>query len=558
MDNHAKKALNVRLNEINGDNMERDLKIIIVSVLAFALVSVFPGQVQGEEIGLEMLDTKILVNIHNSYAITEVKQNLINHNSTAQEHTFMFSVPESAFVSNLTIEVGDDIMYSISVPKEVASAAYNYQIEQGATASLLTYRGNSMYTHSFNIEAGESADIIFRFEQMIPKHLGFYSYDMIVDPNALGGSFEFKAKIHYPDQIANVSISGLPEPEIEFKEINKVLVIDSCDSYEVSEKIFLNYTTAFLPPEGRMAFYEDQETGYFMHMFAPQVDDVGGETIPKEIGFCLDKSGSMIGEKIQQLKDAFTSIIPALDSRDRFGVVTFNSDVQRLVSDEIIQASSTNVQIAVDEVENIVAGGATNIGLAIETGLEQMNNQEAPNPIIVLLTDGRPTTGTTNTEQLRELIRNANAIGAQIYCLGFGNNLDFELLEAIALENGGEAIRIYIGMDATDQITDFYDMISITTLSGIEFNYFPGAESWYPEESPSLFQGSEIIVTGLYEKGQEKLTACINGTTQQGMVSYTKTFHTDPDPDDEYISRFWGYSRINHLLDLMAVEGEMD
>ena len=79
---------------------------------------------------------------------------------------------------------------------------------------------------------------------------------------------------------------------------------------------------------------------------------------------------------------------------------------------------------------------------------------------------------------------------------------------------------------------------------------------WYPETTNNLFNGSEIIVTGLYEKGQDELYASVNGTTEQGDISHAKIFSIGPDPDDEYISRFWGYSRINHLLDQITVNGE--
>jgi uncharacterized protein with von Willebrand factor type A (vWA) domain len=46
------------------------------------------------------------------------------------------------------------------------------------------------------------------------------------------------------------------------------------------------------------------EQYYFLHIFSPQKEELGGN-MPKDIVFVLDRSGSMSGEKIQQLKDAF-------------------------------------------------------------------------------------------------------------------------------------------------------------------------------------------------------------------------------------------------------------
>lgn len=48
--------------------------------------------------------------------------------------------------------------------------------------------------------------------------------------------------------------------------------------------------------------------------------------MPKDIVFVLDKSGSMIGEKIQQLKDAMVEILDDLQPEDRFNIITFRLD----------------------------------------------------------------------------------------------------------------------------------------------------------------------------------------------------------------------------------------
>ena len=506
--------------------------------------------------GVEMEYTNVDVRIHNSYAITEVTQGFVNNGEIAAEHTFAYSIPEEAFVSNLTITVGDDVMYSIAVPKDVATAAYDYQVSMGVTASHLTYRGNSVYKHSFNLEAGESAEVVFRYEEFIPRKFGFYNYSQIIDPATYQGTFEFEARIQYTEAISNVTVSGFPEPVIDMQRVNRVLVLADCSPDLLENMIRITYEVDNPPDEGRMIFFEDENTGYFMHIFSPEVEDVGGDTMPKQITFCIDRSGSMSGNKIEQVKDAFSAILPSLDPRDSFGIVLFDSSIQEPLGSSLITADTDEKENAVSTVNAIYPGGSTNIGQAMDDGLGQLGRAESENPILVLLTDGQPTSGTCNPVLLRQEIENANAIGAQIYCLGFGNDVDFGLLEAISLENNGEAIRIYLGTDAADQITDFYDMISVTMLGNITFEYSPGASMWYPEETQSLFQGSEIVVSGIYPRGNDEVITDISGMSDSGPVTYSRTFHTDPDPDDEYVSRFWAYARINHLLDRISVEGE--
>jgi hypothetical protein len=167
-----------------------------------------------------------------------------------------------------------------------------------------------------------------------------------------------------------------------------------------------------------------------------------------------------------------------------------------------------------------------------------------------------PTSGTCHGPTLRSEIHDYNSVDAKVYCLGFGYDVDLDLLKAISLENGGEAFRIFPGLDASDQITDFYDSISVTLMGGLNFSYSPGASMWYPERVANYFNGSEIVVCGKYPAGSDHVNSTVNGSSAAGPFTTTKTFHADPDPDDEYVSRFWAYARINRLLDQILVDGE--
>ena len=64
--------------------------------------------------------------------------------------------------------------------------------------------------------------------------------------------------------------------------------------------------------------------GYFVHYFVP----ANLPTLPKHLVFVLDTSGSMGGEKIQQLKDAMSTILEDLTESDFFNIIEFNSVIR--------------------------------------------------------------------------------------------------------------------------------------------------------------------------------------------------------------------------------------
>jgi hypothetical protein len=76
--------------------------------------------------------------------------------------------------------------------------------------------------------------------------------------------------------------------------------------------------------------------------------------------------------------------------------------------------------------------------------------------IIVFLTDGRATSGITNTKTIRRGVTNRNNHRFSIFSLGFGFDVDMPFLKALSWENGGFARRIYEEGDASKQLESFY------------------------------------------------------------------------------------------------------
>ncbi|CAG2062582.1 unnamed protein product [Timema podura] len=64
--------------------------------------------------------------------------------------------------------------------------------------------------------------------------------------------------------------------------------------------------------------------GYFVHFFAPS----NLPTLKKHVTFVLDVSGSMFGKKIEQLREAMTTILSDLRPGDFFSIVIFSTNVQ--------------------------------------------------------------------------------------------------------------------------------------------------------------------------------------------------------------------------------------
>merc|ERR1712183_1036609 len=81
--------------------------------------------------------------------------------------------------------------------------------------------------------------------------------------------------------------------------------------------------------------------GYFVHFFVPE----NLETLPKHAIFILDVSGSMHGEKLQQLKDAMFTVLNDMKPEDFFNIITFSSSVSNWSPSALFESCNGEVDI---------------------------------------------------------------------------------------------------------------------------------------------------------------------------------------------------------------------
>jgi Ca-activated chloride channel family protein len=111
--------------------------------------------------------------------------------------------------------------------------------------------------------------------------------------------------------------------------------------------------------------------GYFLFLAGLPTELVRDEyDIKRELTLVLDKSGSMKGVKIEQVKQAARLVISGLADGEAFNLITYNADIDTFNDEPLIKNQST-VQAAFNYLDTIDAGGLTNLYGALETALLQ-------------------------------------------------------------------------------------------------------------------------------------------------------------------------------------------
>jgi len=172
----------------------------------------------------------------------------------------------------------------------------------------------------------------------------------------------------------------------------------------------------------------------------------------------LDKSSSMEGEPLENLKKAVKEIVQILDEEDRTSIVLFDSEARTIVSNS---PTSQRKEI-VSRIEDIFPLGGTCIDEGIATGIEESEKLQSESIIkwMILLTDGKNEHG--NNDRCLDLARIAKRNGLSITTLGLGRKWDPRLLEQIADISGGKMYYVENPKELKDRfISEFRSIKNI-------------------------------------------------------------------------------------------------
>ncbi|KAM6170454.1 inter-alpha-trypsin inhibitor heavy chain H3 isoform 3-T3 [Rhynchocyon petersi] len=496
--------------------------------------------------GIDVYSTKINCKVTSRFAHNVVITKAVNRADTAKEVSFDMELPKTAFITKFTLTI-DGVTYPGTIKeKEVAKKQYEKAVSQGKTAGLVKASGRKLekFTVSVNVAAGSEVIFELTYEELLKRNKGKYEMYLKVQPKQLIQHFEIEADIYEPQGISTL------DAEASFIT-NDLLGSALTKSFSgkkgrVSFKPTLDQqrscptcTDSLLDGDFTITYDVNRETpgnvqvvnGYFVHFFAPQ----GLPVVPKNVVFVIDVSGSMAGRKIQQTRDALLKILDDVKEDDYLNFILFSGDVTTW-KDNLVQATPENLQEAREFVKSIQDQGMTNINDGLLRGISMLNKAreehmvpERSTSIVIMLTDGDANVGESRPEKIQENVRNAIGGKFPLYNLGFGNNLNYNFLESMALENHGIARRIYEDSDANLQLQGFYEEVANPLLTNVELAYPENAILDLTQNNyQHFYDGSEIVVAGrLLDDHLNSFKADVKGHGAINDLTFTEEVTTE-------------------------------
>ncbi|XP_029411248.1 inter-alpha-trypsin inhibitor heavy chain H4 isoform X2 [Nannospalax galili] len=532
--------------------------------------------------------------VSSRFAHTVITSRVVNRADTVQEATFQIELPKKAFITNFSMII-DGVTYPGNIKsKDEAQEQYRAAVGRGESAGLInlvlsprvTGRKTEQFQVSVNVAPAAKVTFELIYQELLRRHLGTYELLLKVQPQQLVKHLQMDIHIFEPQGISFLETESTfmtqelaeslttsqnkTKAHIRFKPtLSQQQKSPDHEDTVLDGEFIIRYDVNRSASGGSIQI----ENGYFVHYFAPE----NLPTMPKNVIFVIDKSGSMSGRKIHQTREALIKILNDLNPKDQFNLIVFNEEATQW-KPSLKQASAGNVKEATDYAASIHAQGGTNINKAVLMAVDLLDNSNRAEllpagsvSLIILLTDGQPTSGETNPTVIQRNVKEAISSKYSLFCLGFGFDVDYAFLEKLALGNGGLARRIYKDSDSALQLQDFYQEVANPLLLAVAFEYPSHDVEVITQDSfRHHFKGSEMVVAGkLPDQGPDVLSAKVSGQmhlqnitfeTKASVAQQEKEFHSPKYIFHNFMERLWAYMTIQQKLEqiVSASDAELE
>ncbi|CDQ59440.1 unnamed protein product [Oncorhynchus mykiss] len=540
---------------------------------------------------LKVTDYHVRCSVISRYSHTTIQSSVWNQLAVTKEAAFEVDLPSAAFISNFTITSNGKVHIAQVKERSVARKIYDAAKKQGKTAGLVATKEREIekFRMAVSVPSGSRISFSLSYEELLPRRLGRYELILGLRPGGLVTNLTLDVSIAERTGLRFVKVLPLKSSrrlsntvtgETEAPASTEIQQNPCCarvhynpslqQQSSVSSKglnadYIIQYDVELSDLMGDIQVFD----GYFAHYFAPR----GLPVVPKDVIFVIDVSGSMIGTKIKQTKQAMSTILGDLREGDHFNIITFSDKVLTWKKGRTVRATRNNVRDAKEFVKRIIAEGWTNINAALLSAAQLVNPSASSSsssggfrrvPLVIFLTDGEATIGVTSGDSI--LSNAKSALGsASLFGLAFGDDADFPLLRRLALDNRGMARMVYEDTDAALQLKGFYDEVASPLLSDIQLTYlddqaFDVTRSLFP----NYFQGSELVVTGKVKPGVRNLKVSLTASDSKQKVKIENDVLVSKGEENgtaysmgcpggmggisSFVRRLWAYFTIKELL----------
>ncbi len=493
----------------------------------------------------------------------EVTETFVNRGSRVGEADFMFPLPKGAAFQDLKLSINGEMVAGETMNANQARQIYEEIVRRQRDPALLEWMGYGLLrARIFPIAPGERKKVVVRFQTVAEREgdalrIDYFrgmrntQRDLSQQPE---GTTSFV--LTYPDEpmygkayspTHSLYEGGYVREESEDRSfvsnnrssMRRVEVRDATGEVTILIPIRRSTSAAI----SLLANAPSNGDGFALITLSPP--SVHPRSVPRDLTFVVDVSGSMSGQKIEQARAAGKQILRSLSPTDRFRLIDFSSDV-RTFRDGFSTATRENIGAAERYLDQLDAQGSTNISGALDEALSTPV-QPGRLPIILFLTDGQPTVGERDASMIASNVAKQRG-SRRLFTFGVGADLNVSLIEQLALEGRGtasfvrpeESVERAVGIVAS-RLTS--PLVTDVRVHGDGVRLL----KMHPSGPVDIFAGEDLVILTRYS-GSGDAVVRFDGQTTNGPVSWsTRVNFPERSRENPFVARLWATQRVGYL-----------
>jgi Ca-activated chloride channel homolog len=518
---------------------------------------------------LEVRQHHVAAKIKDQIATTEVDQTFYNPNNQRLEGTYIFPIPKNAQIDKFSMDINGKMMDAELLDAGKARQIYEDIVRRMKDPALLEYAGQGMFKlRIFPIEPNSEKRIKLKYSQLLASDNDMIGYLYPLNTEKFSAqplrSVSVKVELESAKPLKSV-YSPSHNVEVKRDGANKAVI-----GYEAANvKPDTDFQLFYSPDTGGevginvLSFNDsaDKEGGFFLLLASPAAELTGAQIIKKDVAFVFDTSGSMAERgKLEQAKKALDFCLRSLNQGDRFEIIRFSTEAELLFG-RLTEASESNVTKGEQFVSSLKALGGTAIADALNRAVELgADSPDQGRPyLIVFLTDGMPTIGPTNEDEVvRAVMQKKGSRQIRIFSFGVGNDVNTHLLDKLTEQTQAASQYVLPDEDIEIKVSNFYSKVNAPVLSNPRVSYSDNIKvsKIHPAPLPDVFKGEQLMVLGRYTgSGSTAITLSGDVNGEKRSFVYEASFVSGSE-EYGFIPRLWATRRVGYLLDQIRLNGE--
>jgi len=516
---------------------------------------------------VEITGVKVGAVILEQAATTTMDVSLRNPTGSRIEAELLVPVPEGAVVRGFSFSGAAKEPTAELLPKKVATETYKAIVAKMKDPAMLEFAGwNLIRSSVFPVEAHGTQSVRLTYEHLLPAD-GLRVDYVLPRTESIDYKVPWEVAVRIRSKRAIATVYS-PSHQIETARADKNVVSVKIAGEAAREPgpvqiSYLHQSTDEVTAS--LLAYPDPKVGggYFLLLagMPPQAGGDGPSGLQRELTVVIDRSGSMGGQKIEQVRAAALQVVEGLKEGEAVNVIDYSDSISSFAPAPIRKTRENAEQLR-HYIRRISAGGGTNLHDAL---LEALRPEPMPGalPIVLFLTDGQPTVGVRDEPTIRGNAVKANVHKRRIFTFGVGYDVNAPLLGHLAENSRATSTYVLPNENVEAKISQVFRRLEGPILAGPSLTVLDAqgqpttrrVSDLVPGTLPDLFEGDQLVLLGKYRE-EQPLRLRLNGLFRGKPREFKLDFQLDKaTTKNNFVPRLWASRKIAALVDEIRQAG---